>query len=91
MKEIEHERSKGASEGGNSKEKIEVIAKRENPQILEIRSLRWGNGVGWYVQKTITVDAAQAKVLMRALRGAVVMSARKASKGNVIPFPFSMP
>jgi hypothetical protein len=74
-------------EGENVEEKIEVIARRESPPILEIRSLRWGRGIGWYVQKTIPLDATQAKMLMRALRGSVVMSAKKIGKGNVIPFP----
>jgi hypothetical protein len=74
-------------EGENVEETIEVIAGEDNPPFLEIRSLRWGRGNGWYVQKTITLDATQAKMLMRALRGCVVMGAKKTGNGNVIPFP----
>jgi hypothetical protein len=77
-------------EGENVEEKIEVIARHESPPFLEIRSLRWGRGIGWYVQKTITLDATQAKMLMHVLRGSVVMSAKKTGKGNVIQFPASV-
>ena len=74
-------------EGKNEQEKIEVIATEEGAPFLEIRSLRWGRGVGWYVQKTITLNADQAKTLMHALRRSVAMGARKSGKGKVIPFP----
>jgi hypothetical protein len=73
-------------EGDNFEEKIELIAPGEGAP-LELRSLRWGRGIGWYVQKTITIDAIQAKTLIGALRGAIAARARKAGKGNVIPFP----
>ena len=81
----------GRLEGENVEEKIEVIARSENPPVLEIRSLRWGRGIGWYVQKTIALNATQAKTLMCALRGSVVMSAKKTGKGNVIQFPLNVP
>jgi hypothetical protein len=78
-------------EGENVEEKIELIARQDNPRFLEIRSLRWGRGIGWYIQKTITLDASQAKMLMHALRrGSLVISAKKTEKGNVIPFPASV-
>lgn len=77
-------------ESENIEEKIEVIASDDGPRFLEIRSLRWGRGIGWYVQKTITVDAIQAKTLMHTLRRSVIMSAKKTGKGNVIPFPASV-
>lgn len=76
-------------EGENEEEKIEVIATQEGGPFLEIRSLRWGRGVGWYVQKTITLNAVQAKMLMHALRRSVALGAKKSGKGNVIPFPAS--
>ena len=74
-------------EGENEEEKIEVIATEEGGPFLEIRSLRWGRGVGWYVQKTITLDAVQAQMLMHTLRRSVALGAKKTGKGNVIPFP----
>jgi hypothetical protein len=74
-------------EGENVEEKIEVIAREDNPPFLEIRSLRWGRGIGWYVQKTITLDPTQVKMLTHVLRRSAVMSATKNSNGNVIPFP----
>lgn len=77
-------------EGENADEKIELIERQDNPRFLEIRSLRWGRGIGWYIQKTITLDASQAKMLMHALRGSVVITAKKTEKGNVIPFPASV-
>lgn len=77
-------------EGDNVEERIEVIARNESAPVLEIRSLRWGRGIGWYVQKTIPLNATQAKMLMRALRGSVAISAKKTGKGNVIPFPATL-
>lgn len=77
-------------EGDNVEEKIELIAPGEGAP-LEIRSLRWGRGVGWYAQKTIALDPAQAKMLIDALRASVAVAARKAGKGSVIPFPGTAP
>jgi hypothetical protein len=74
-------------EGENVEEKIEVIAREDNPPFLEIRSLRWGRGIGWYVQKTIPLDPTQVKMLTHVLRRSAIMSGTKNSKGNVIPFP----
>jgi hypothetical protein len=74
-------------EGENVEEKIEIIALEEASPRLEIRSLRWGRGIGWYVQKTIMLDPTQVKMLTHVLRRSAVMSATKNSKGNVIPFP----
>jgi hypothetical protein len=77
-------------EGENVEEKIEIIAQEESSPLLEIRSLRWGRGIGWYVQKTITLDPVQVKVLTHVLRRSAVVSAKKTGKGNVIPFPASV-
>lgn len=77
-------------EGENTEEKIEVIAREASPPLLDIRSLRWGRGIGWYVQKTITLDPTQVKMLTHVLRRSAVMSAAKSTKGNVIPFPASV-
>jgi hypothetical protein len=74
-------------EGENIEEKIEVIASEEGTPSIEIRSLRWGRGIGWYVQKTIILDGVQVNMLMRALRRSVARSAKKSGKGNVISFP----
>ncbi len=74
-------------EGDNLEEKIEVITTDANPSLFQIRSLRWGRGIGWYVQKTITLDQSQLKMLTHVLRRSAVMNAKKSAKGNVIPFP----
>jgi hypothetical protein len=77
-------------EGENVEEKIEVIAGEDNPPFLEIRSLRWGRGIGWYVQKTIRLDQSQVQMLTRALRRSAVVSATKNRNGNLIQFPASV-
>lgn len=87
MSSVKQQKVLARLEGENVEEKIEVIATEESSPSLEIRSLRWGRGIGWYVQKTITLNAIQAKMLMHALRPSTVMRAKKARKGSVIPFP----
>jgi hypothetical protein len=34
---------------------------------LEVRLIRWGPGIGWYVQKRISLDAAESQMVRRAL------------------------
>jgi hypothetical protein len=74
-------------EGENLEEKIEIITTDTSPPLFQIRSLRWGRGIGWYVQKTITLDQSQLKMLTHVLRRSAVMSAKKSARGKVIPFP----
>ncbi|MBI4490481.1 MAG: hypothetical protein HY694_15465 [Deltaproteobacteria bacterium] len=79
----------GELEGENTGERVELILHRsgEGSTRLEIRSLCWGQGIGWYVQKTIILDLIQVKMLARVLRQPSVMGPRNREKSKVIPFP----
>jgi hypothetical protein len=73
-------------EGTDAKERIEVVVRQTGGlRTLQIRSLRWGKGVGWYVQKTIEVSHAQAGELAQLLRRHSLP--KTGSRGKVIPFP----
>ncbi len=76
-------------EGKNEKEEVELIFRKteECSMSLEIRSLRWGEGVGWYVQKTIVLGPTQVRALARVLRQVSAVEAERTGKGKVIPFP----
>lgn len=52
-------------------EKVEVQSRTDadgNP-VLELVEYRWGSGLGWYVQKRISLDRGQAEAL-RSILGA---------------------
>ncbi len=52
-------------------EKVEVQSRTdaEGNSVLELVEYRWGSGLGWYVQKRISLDCGQAEAL-RAILGA---------------------
>ena len=56
---------------------------------LELRHLVWGDGLGWYRQQTLTLDAMAARALLGSL-GSVRHRLRPMTKspgeGKVIPF-----
>lgn len=56
---------------------------------LELRRLSWGEGIGWYRQQTLRLDAAEAEGLLLALRGHrnKWREPTEEPKGKVIPFP----
>jgi hypothetical protein len=89
MSVIGQQRVLGQLEGENEKEKVELILHqtREGSASLEVRSLRWGHGVGWYAQKTITLAPAQVQRLDHLLRRFSIISRKGGNGGNVIPFP----
>jgi hypothetical protein len=72
----------------NEKEKVEVLLRqrREGSMAVEIRSMRWGQGIGWYAQKTLTLAPGQASQLAHLLRR--FSSAAQVRKGRpkVVPF-----
>ncbi|MBI4522940.1 MAG: hypothetical protein HY695_03900 [Deltaproteobacteria bacterium] len=71
----------------NPEDRIEVIVctTNEGSAILELRSLRWGPGIGWYVHKTIRLDPAQARTLAQALYRH--SRTKPSGPAKVIPFP----
>ncbi len=57
---------------------------------VELRHLVWGQGLGWYRQKTLRLEAQAAHSLLRALgqvRHRLVPAGDAASAGKIIPFP----
>jgi hypothetical protein len=63
---------------------------------VELRTMIWGDGLGWYRQSTLTLDQASARKLLGALSSVrrrldPAGAARNGSQGDtkVIPFPDS--
>lgn len=55
----------GELQSGSGEDRVEVW-RRVGPDgavELELLQYHWGSGVGWYVQKSMTLDAAQAALL----------------------------
>jgi DNA-binding sugar fermentation-stimulating protein len=79
------------SEPAAGNERIDVVLRNAEggAPVLEIRSLRWGRGVGWYVQKTIRVGPQEATQLGRALRRLARRERKSTVCGKVLPFPLS--
>jgi hypothetical protein len=59
---------------------------------VELRSLVWGNGLGWYRQHTLQLDGTSALNLIQALgvvQRRVEHHGRDALVHNILPFPRS--
>ena len=57
---------------------------------VELRDLMWANGIGWYRQKTLALEADAAEALLKSLgqaRRRLVPRDAAPERGNVIPFP----
>lgn len=65
---------------------VALCAGSEGGQRIELRRLSWGEGVGWYRQQTLRLDAAEAEGLFQALRGKWRDRSTRPA-GKVIPFP----
>ena len=84
----------GVIDGQSETEKVEILLER-NPvsgDRLHLRTLAWGEGIGWYPQKTIAFPCGQIATLQTILNqaGAILSTAsRKApsAKGQILPFP----
>ncbi len=61
-----------------------------NRACVELRHLAWANGIGWYRQKTLSLDASAAEALLKSL-GQVRrrLNPREPAQADrkVIPFP----
>lgn len=71
---------------------LEVVLIQTRPEHsrIELRTLSWGEGIGWYRQHTLTLDAATVQTLGRMLSQVQQrldhdLTTRHGSK--VIPFP----
>jgi hypothetical protein len=56
----------GSIYGEDNDQIIEVVVKEDEDR-FEIRLLSYGEGLGWYVQKTLPLDASQANALVKIL------------------------
>jgi hypothetical protein len=56
---------------------------------VELRRLSWGEGVGWYSQQTLRLDAKEAEDLLQALRQSRLKWCDQPAgkQGKVVPFP----
>jgi hypothetical protein len=61
----------GELPGASDRDKIEVWSRtgEDGTSLLELVEYSWGSGIGWYVQKRLTLEAGQVEAL-RALVGA---------------------
>jgi len=55
------------SETENRRFEVEVEHDDKGERRVVLRDMSWGPGVGWYVQKTLRLDAAQVDALLGAL------------------------
>jgi hypothetical protein len=78
---------------GDDQEKVEVWLRTQpdGAAVLELTEYGWGSGLGWYPQKTLTLDLSQAAALRGMLDRLDVSSRRPAAErdGNVIQLVFS--
>jgi len=61
---------------------------------VELRTLAWGNGLGWYRQHTVTLNVASLQGLQRALgqlQSHVKYSTPQRQSATIIPFPCAAP
>ncbi|MFQ5598380.1 MAG: hypothetical protein ACE5GK_10060 [Nitrospiria bacterium] len=83
----------GVLAGENEREKIEVLLDRQDPSEarLSLRLLSWGDGIGWYPQKTLMLgprEIGTLETLLKQARALMQTTKRKTPpKGKVIPFP----
>lgn len=57
---------------------------------LELRRLSWGEGIGWYCQQTLSLNADETAGLLQTLRASHFRwrDHLTIGRGTVIPFPF---
>ena len=64
----EGQRLLGELPGASAQEKVEVWSRSaEEGTLLELIEYRWGSGLGWYVQKRISLDSGQVEALRSLL------------------------
>ena len=76
-------------DGESTKEKIELVLRHtgERGPGLEVRSLRWGQGIGWYTQKTIVLDPGQVRRLASLLRRTALTRHTRTGGRKILTFP----
>ena len=87
-----HEKVIAAIPQDTSDHMLEVVfidGQAQGPRV-ELRTLAWGNGLGWYRQHTVTLDSASLQGLQRALgqvKGQISHTTPQPRSATVIPFP----
>lgn len=86
----------GVLEGRDGAEKVEVWLDPEEGETGQVylRLVSWGEGIGWYPQKTIELDCRQLGALHTILkRGEALCETQKRrvprSVGKILPFHLS--
>jgi hypothetical protein len=85
----------GVLEGKNGSEKLEVLVDHDqkNGGQIHLRLLSWGEGIGWYPQKTVEIDCRQIDALQSHLRYAEALlkqNRAKEAKQAAPLLPFSL-
>ena len=86
-----HEKVIAAIPQDTSEHMLEVVFiddQGQDPRV-ELRTLAWGNGLGWYRQHTVTLDSASLQGLQRALgqiKGYIRHTTPQRQSATVIPF-----
>jgi hypothetical protein len=77
---------------GTSPDTLLEVALSEQPEggpTLEVRRLSWGEGVGWYRQQTLRLDALETAGLLRVMESAKREKHKRFERqgGKILPFP----
>jgi hypothetical protein len=75
---------------------LEVALTRDGAgrTMVELRSLVWGSGLGWYRQQTLTLDGTTASNLLcrlSSVRHRLRTKPERRQQSNIIPFPQPRP
>jgi hypothetical protein len=88
---VQHETTLATIAGAHPDTLLEITVRSgdTDEQHLKLRRLSWGEGVGWYRQQTLQLDASEAEELLLALRKNRSQWRKhpQESHGTVIPFP----
>jgi len=77
---------------GTSPDTLLEVALSQQPEggpTLEVRRLSWGEGVGWYRQQTLRLDALETAGLLRVMENAKREKHKCLERrgGKILPFP----
>ena len=80
---------------GDAKTAVEValVNGADGNEDVELRSVVWGDGLGWYRQQTLTLDSRDISALIHALGTAQARlrpSPTQSSQSTLTPFPPSL-
>lgn len=89
------ERTLNTVTGTTQHSRLEVVLSdsSDTGQVLELRRLSWGKGIGWYRQQTLQLDPAEAEALLQTLRTShnAWREGPKQPARKVVPFPSRLP